>query len=294
MDIAWWQIGGLLMGLVQAVYLLINQHFRISARILMLWRGFGVFALMFPVALYLGHWPNTSSFYLLIIASGLLIGIFDRMTFQATAQYGAGVVSRLLALCLPVGFLLWGVLHPGHFALLAEKPLAFLIPVALIGVVLSVLFMRRSPLGHTALMALIPTYFIGGTIDVLSKTAMLAGQGHGFVIFMVYGSLTALISGLVNVFWRERSMPPVKLGDVFSPTIIRGGVSAVLVVTVYLLLKTSSLVTTPNPAFLAALNLMAPFWILLWNRLKNVQDDSNLWAGLGCVISAFMLILATL
>jgi hypothetical protein len=116
MQLAEWQIGGVLMGGVQAAFLLLNQHFRIPARVLMLWRGFGVFAVLLPAALLVGSWPAAPAFYLLTLASGLLIGIFDRMNFHAVMQYGAGAVSRLMALCLPVSFVLWGLLHSGHFS----------------------------------------------------------------------------------------------------------------------------------------------------------------------------------
>ncbi len=293
MQLAEWQIGGVLMGGVQAAFLLLNQHFRIPARILMLWRGFGVFAVLLPAALLVDSWPGQGLFYLLSAASGLLIGVFDRMSFHAVMQYGAGAVSRLMALCLPVSFVLWGLLHPGHFSGLAEKPLAFLIPLALLGVVVSLLFMRRSPLGRVALVALIPAYFIGGAIDVLNKSAMLAGSGHGFGTYLAYGSLTALVSGLVNLFWAEKDAAPLTLSDVFSPPILRGGSLVVACACVFLLLKTSSLVTAPNPAFLAALALLSPVWVILWNRFKQIPDDSNLLAGLGCVISAFLLVLAT-
>lgn len=293
MQLAEWQIGGVLMGGVQAAFLLINQHFRIPARVLMLWRGFGVFAVLLPAALLVNRWPITPVFYLLTLASGLLIGIFDRMNFHAVMQYGAGAVSRLMALCLPVSFVLWGLLHSGHFASLAAKPQALLIPLALLGVVVSVLFMRRSPLGRIALVALIPAYFIGGTIDVLNKSAMLAGSGHGFGTYLSYGSLTALVSGLVNLFWAEKGAAPLTLAEVFASHILKGGSLMVACACTFLLLKTSSLVTAPNPAFLAALVLLSPVWVILWNRMKNIPDDSNPLAGLGCVLSAFLLVLAT-
>lgn len=282
------------MGGVQAAFLLLNQHFRIPARILMLWRGFGVFVVLLPVALLVNSWPDRGVFYLLSAASGLLIGVFDRMSFHAVMQYGAGAVSRLMALCLPVAFVLWGLLHPGHFSDLAAKPLAYLIPLALLGVVVSLLFMRRSPLGRVALVALIPAYFIGGAIDVLNKSAMLAGSGHGFGAYLAYGSLTALVSGLVNLFWAEKDAHPLTAAEVFGPHVLKGGSLIVTCACIFLLLKTSSLVTAPNPAFLAALALLSPVWVILWNRVRHIPDDSNLLAGLGCVLSAFLLVLATL
>jgi hypothetical protein len=143
-------------------------------------------------------------------------------------------------------------------------------------------------------MALIPAYFIGGTIDVLNKSAMLAGSGHGFGTYLAYGSLTALVSGLVNLVWVEKGAAPLTRAEVFAPHILKGGCLVVGLASLFLLIKTSSLVTAPNPAFLAALALLSPVWVILWNRVRNIPDDSNPLAGLGCVLSAFLLILATL
>lgn len=260
----------------------------------MLWRGLGAAIPMIGAALLLDHWPSSPYFYGLVLVCGTLTGFYDRLIFHASMHYGAGAVSRLVSLSLPVSFLLWGALHSGHFAMLAGKPLALLIPLALIAIVISVLLMRRSPLGHAAFMALLPAYFIGGLIDVLHKTAMLEGTGFGFGTYLAYGGISSLISGLVNLLLPEKEGDPLSFKAVFAPNVVKGGMLVILVVTTLLMIKTSSLSSVPNPAFFAALAILAPFWVILWNRIKGVQDDSNLLAGLGCVIGAFLLILSTM
>lgn len=279
------------MGLVQAAYLLINQHYKIEPRLLMLWRGFGTTAVLLPFALWLGA-PASPLFYALCIATGLCVGVFDRLVFEASAKLGAGVVSRLLALTIPVAFVLWLLLHPGHLAALADKRFIALLPVALLGLMGAALLMRRDPLSRAALLALAPVLVVGGSIDVLNKSAM--HYASGWQAYVAYGCITAFISGLLNLLWPTRGAAPLSRRALLAPHVVRGGLFTIAVVTFYLLLKTSSLADTPNPAFVSALNLTAPVWVLLWNRWQGVRDASNLWAGFACVISALLLVLATL
>ncbi len=286
----WWHIGGLLMGPVQAAYFILNQHLKIDSRLLMLWRGFGTVLVFLPIALLVGNWPTAPMFYLTCITAGLLVGVFDRMVFSATAHYGAGVTSRLLALCLPLAFLLWLLLHPEHLQVLQGKPHIIWLPVALLGTLVSVLMLKRDPLSKTAFMALIPLYFIGAILDVLNKTAMM--YGNGMPSFITYAMIVSGMAGIVNLAWPTKGAQPLKLQHVIS--IWQGGLLIVLIAGGYILLKTSSINSAPNPAFITALNLTGPFWVIIWNKWQQHPDNSNIWAGIGCVASALLLVFATI
>lgn len=287
----WWHIGGLLMGIVQAAYLLLNQHFRIEPRLLMIWRGFGTALLLAPLALYLSP-PAVPLFYVLSILTGLCIGVFDRLLFQASAQYGAGQVSRLLALSIPLAFVFWLALHPAHLQTLLARPYIALAPLAMLGLLGSALALRHDAVSWQVTRALLPVYLLGAMIDVLNKTA--TQQASGLAAFVTYGTITALVSGLLNLLWPNRQAPALHWKQLVAPQVRIGGFLAVLTVSTYLLIKTASLSQAPNPAFISALNLTAPVWVLLWNRLQRVQDSGDLRAGLACVISAVLLILSTL
>ena len=123
------------MGVVQAAYLLVNQHFKTPERILMLWRGFGALALFLPLSLFVGGWPRQTGFYLAALGACLVISVLDRLLFRASARYGAGATSRLIALNIPITFVMWSVIKPGHLETLFSKPHSLLILPALAGIV---------------------------------------------------------------------------------------------------------------------------------------------------------------
>jgi len=290
MQLEWWHIGGLLMGIGQAAYLLINQHFRIESRLLMYWRGFGIAALALPLALLAGPWPHDVWFYFFAAATGILVGFFDRLIFQFSAQYGAGIVSRLLALCLPLAFIFWLALHPAHMNTLASKPHIWLLPVALLGTLASVLLLKRDPVSRTAVIALVPLYLLGASIDVLNKTAMQ--HGNGMPGFILYAVIVSLMAGIVTLLWPRKSAAPVTANALAA--VWQGGALIVIIGGAYVVLKASSISSAPNPAFITALNLTGPFWVMVWNIWRKHPDSTNLWAGFGCVASALLLVFATL
>lgn len=290
MQLEWWHIGGLMLGIGQAAYLLLNQQLKLEPRLLMFWRGFGITALALPVCLYLDNWPQDPVFYAAAIATGLLVGFFDRLLFQFSAQYGAGVVSRLMALSLPLALLFWTLLHPEHIAVLRAKPHIMWLPVALLGTLVSVMLLKRDPVSKAAVIGLMPLYLMGATIDVLNKTAM--SHGNGLPAFCAYTLLVSLWAGIINLFWPTKGTAPLTRTRIFS--IWKGGLLIVLISGTYMVTKASSIASTPNPAFITALNLTAPFWVMLWNIWRKHPDNTNIIAGLGCVISALLLVFATL
>ena len=296
MTLSWWHFGGVLMGMMQAAFFLVNSHFRVEPRLLMIWRGFGMALLMLPFLLFFRHeLPEDPLFYAASISVGIAAGGFDRLIFQSALRFGAGVTSRLASLSVPVTFIFWLILHPESIHLIMAKQYFWLLPLAFGGMILSVLMMGRDPVGRTAFISLIPLYFLSATLDVLNKTAMSHG-GQTVAMYVCYIFLVSLFCGFVTLLWPTRGGAGAKLNraTLFAPTVWRGGASVVAVVTLFMIAKSTSLADAPNPGFVMALGLMAPFWVMAYNRLMSVCEECKIWAGLGCVISALLLVLATI
>lgn len=292
MQFEWWHAGGLLMGLLAAPYFIVNQHFKVEPRLLMIWRGLGSALLLAPVLAWAGEIPQDKIFYLASIGAGCCIAAFDRFMFTAAATYGAGVTSRLTALCVPLAFLFWLGLHPEHLFVLQGKAHIALLPLALAGSIASALVMKRDPLSRNAVIGLLPVYFLGATIDVFNKTAMQ--HASGLSAFATYGIITALLAGGINLCWPTKGGQPISRKQFFSPTVMLGGGMIMCITATYVLIKASSLASAPNPALVGALNLTAPFWVMMWNLWRKHPDNTNIWAGFGCVGSALLLVFATL
>lgn len=278
------------MSFTWAAYLLLNQHYRLSPRLLCLWRGLAPVVVFTPLLLLHGA-PKDPTYYVLVALVGLLIGFFDRHLFAVAAQYGSGALSRLLSLATPLAFILWGIVSPSHFADLADKPYIGLLPIAMIGMVVSIMLMRQNHVSRAALIATLPLVGASAVIDVLLK--MIFTLEKGLPAYMGYGAVSGVAVIAVNLFWRDPHDPrPLKDGLFLRKTIVVG-LAAGLIVVVAQLVKPPAIEGAPNPAFVTAMGLLSPVWVMVWNRISGIDDRSHVWAGVACVFSALLLLIAT-
>lgn len=278
--------------MLQAAFVLVNQQFRLQPRLLMIWRGFGAALLGLPLLVWYGHIPTNPLFYFVVLINGVLVGIGDRQMFHNVLHLGAGSVSRLIILTLPLAFTGWQLLHPESLSLLLAKPHAWLLAPALLGTLASLYLLKRDPVSAAALWVMLPNILVYAVVDILNKTAFL--YGHGFGAYLSYIITVSFIAGLLNLLWPTPGAEPLQLRSLFTPQLRRGGSLIAGVVVIFSLLKTASFANAPNPALPAALILTSPLWVLLWHRLRGIPDATSLWAGLGCLGSALLLVLATL
>lgn len=268
----WW-LGGLAVSFVMAGMVLVNQHFKAPAKDLILWRGFGLSLFLIGPALYYGL-PTDPTFYGIALVGGILASILDRMIFHAAATYGGGVTSRILPASIWVGFSLWLVISTEYRIELWHDPKAsLLILLCLAGSWYGISYMRKDTVNHEAILYMLPGIFILGIIDVLFKMA-LTNQGiQGLFTLPLIMSLSVgcfqLIVGLVQGKRHRAS-------DLFAPQTVKAGLSLCAVMMLFPLTKNIAMLTTPNPAYITAMGLMAPVWVLLWNKICGVVDQVRL------------------
>src|SRR5262249_42087665 len=115
----------------------------------------------------------------------------------------------------------------------------------------------------------------------------------GLPAYMAYGAVSGACVMFVNVMWPDPHDPrPLKEG-LFKSKSVSVGLAAGLIVVAAQLVKPPAMEGTPNPAFVTAMGLLSPVWVMVWNRLSGVDDRSHLWAGFLCVFSALLLLFAT-
>ena len=115
-----WIIDGLIYGFFTAVYTIFNQHYKLNAYLLGMWRGWGI-ALCFAPFLYFLGFPSSAYYWFLLIMQGLMIAVYDSHLFFASARYGAGPTSRVMALTAMVTTLFWWFLTPESFLKLLDN-----------------------------------------------------------------------------------------------------------------------------------------------------------------------------
>ena len=79
-----------------------------------IWRGFGIAAIFFPFT-FLFPLPQNLYYWGLLILQGWLIGFYDSHLFFASARYGAGPTSRVMAVTVLITTIIWWLMTPHEF-----------------------------------------------------------------------------------------------------------------------------------------------------------------------------------
>ena len=140
-----WIIDGLIYGFFTALYTLVNQHYKFNGYLLGIWRGFGISFFFLPFLFFLPV-PDDAYYYFLLIFQGFLIGVYDSHLFFASADYGAGPTSRVMALSALITTIFWWFLTPHLFWGLLQNATVFMsLILVLFGFTVSYWQMVQSP-----------------------------------------------------------------------------------------------------------------------------------------------------
>ena len=288
----WWA-HGLITSLSVAGFLLVNQHYRMRASTLMLWRGFGVALAFLPFALC-ASWPQNPVFYGAVLSGGIVVSFFDKLCVESAGKFGAGVTSRLLPMGVWLTFFMYMVINPESAVALMANPqkTAGILGAMVLGIG-TLFFLRRDAVSKQALLFLAPAMVMVGFIDLFNKIAMDAADAPLSSAF-VYGFIMSLTVGVVTVlrrrFFEEKQ---VNFRQCFAVDVWRGGLLVVICLTVAMVNKNIAMFFTPNPAYVGMLTLSSPLWIALYNKLTGTRDTTNVWAGMLFVLSAVLLMFFT-
>jgi len=287
-----WIVLAGLSGMAFAGYMLVNQHYRLDARALLLWRYFGVAAVM-GLFLPFATLPQPG-FWLLIVPLSMIFSIGDRYLFRSAATFGAGVTSRVLPTSVFISFGGWFLLHPEALDPLLAEPWSLIgVAAALSGLVLGGVFLRRDAVSREAMIALAPMVLVAGTVDLLNKSTMAETSGlvSGVLWYGAVGSGLGGVWQLLAIVLLDRRFD---WSTVAAPRMVQAGWLIVLVTVALMSTRCAAMLLTPNPGYVAGLMLTASLWVMVYNRLRGVPDSSPVLPGLGIVAAAAVLILSVL
>lgn len=285
----WWQCA-LLLSLCAAAIKLVNQHFKQPAMPLMVWRGFGVASLAAPFFFVFGV-PTSPLFWGLSAVNGVLAGFFDQRVFSAAARFGAGGLSRILALSTPVMFFLWWALHPEEAIHLAQFPWRLLAVLFFLSLCTGAAFiLRRDAFDRTVFMYVLPAVICAAVLTIINKTAMSIGDfwvaATGYIVTVSFVAGAVNLMALLRKGWQH----PETQSVLSRPVAIAGGLIVLFNITGMVLLA-SGLNNAPNPAFVGALITLDPLWIYMFNKWRKIPDDTHVAAGFVLLAGAIGLIL---
>lgn len=287
-----WAVFSLVAAVFSAAFYLVNQYSRQPGGAVVLWMRACVVVLMTPWMFHV-DWPRNPAFYAIVAVTAFLGVLGDVRTMNVSAQYGGGVVSRVMPMTVWGSFFLWLLIKPSLIGAYLSHPLNSLgIFAALAGCVYFAARLRRCDLTQAALRAMLPA-LVAYTFSVtLNKVAMDYGAGEASFSGVVYTYM--YVQSLIGVF----IMLPLeyrRAGAALRPdrVLLIAALAAAAVWIGHMVHKNYAMAYTANPSYQAAINLTAPVFISVFYWLRRHREEADVLSGMGVVICAIALALLT-
>ncbi len=189
-----WVINGLIYGFFTALYTLVNQQYKLNGYILGIWRGFGISLCFLPFMFFIPLQTN-AYIWALLIFQGWLIGIYDSHLFFASADFGAGPTSRVMALTALVTSILWWAMTPRLFDQLLADGTAFItIILILFGFTVSYWYMIRSTVTRAVINYMVPAILALAGMSIATKEIAMFNS-NVWVSIVYYLVVATAVSG---------------------------------------------------------------------------------------------------
>ncbi len=288
-----WVISSLMSTFFVACFLICNQYFKKPGNFLVFWFRVVAIVLLFPMLFFI-EWPDNQSFYVFAVLSAFAAGYENLRTFDVAAKYGGGIVSRLMPLVIFCTFPIWFFIDTSLFYEYVDNPLNSIgIILTLAGVVYFSSQTNKSKLNKEAFRMFLPAIFAYAAAAVLNKSAMIHGKTIDAVIcYMFIQSLLILpLFGVYNAFVGRQ--PKFKTIIKSSKGMLPAAVLAAFIWITFVMFKCIAMITIPNPAYLVALNQMAPVMISLFYLAIKYKEEGDVKYGFGVVACAILMAFLT-
>lgn len=260
----WW-IFSLCASFSSAIYSCVNQIFKMDGKLITVYRGLLVSFIMLPFVLMKPPITNPT-FYILCIIQGFVVGYNNNKMFRATKAFGAATTSTIQPLSIGLMFFLWIIITPSEFFFLASHPVKFVaIILCLLAATFSVIQMKKAKTTKVAFKYIVPILLSAPIMDILNKKSMQAGSENLSSAVVYYICITAFICGLSNLvlFFKGRQ----KINSLYKKNNLKKGFIVAIVAIAITAFRNLSMYYTANPAYVSAIILLAPIWIIIGNNL---------------------------
>lgn len=301
-----WAWFSLISTVFSAGFYLVNQYWRLPGAFLVFTMRVMIVALMTPFVQDL-NWPSDPAFYATVALTVAVGTSADVRTFNASAKFGAGMVSRLMPVTVLVAFFLWFAVRPSLlFEYLARPSLALGIVASLACCVYFAMRLNRCEVSRSAMLFMAPALAGYTLTTVLNKYAMDFGQGaadfSGVVIgYMYVQSLIALVLVGPYILWQRRAcvpllapvIPVLPHAQMKLRPLLAASFAAAMVWIGHMVFKNYAMAYAESPSYQAAINLTAPVMIALVYRAVGHREETDVRAGMGIVAAALLLVVVT-
>jgi hypothetical protein len=264
----------------------LNRHWQLPGARLIRWRIFIPPLILLPITLFLTP-PTDPTYWIATFISAGMVSLHDMTMYNVSAKYGAQVAFRLRPLILPAVFIVWLILYPAQFdALLASPVIAACILACHGAATFFLMRLNQCVITKAAMIEMIPVIITGIIFEVTNKTAMDHAAFPNNTIYYVFTvSGAPMIVSLIMAGKNAKNIIKDMSG------IAKQGVLLGSIVVLSMTCKNLAMMSAPNPAYVTAITLTAPFWISLYLKIRGEKEEADWVAGTGLVISIIIMTL---
>lgn len=267
----------------------LSQYWKLPGTQLLRWRCLFPALAALPFVLFIPA-PTDPIFYVATAISCVLIPLHDGRILDIAAKHGGVVMLRLRSLMLPLVFIFWLVIDPAYIGRLIQS--GWVGAGIIASIALSTLFLfrlKRCTISAAAMKEILPVIVMSAVFDITNKVAMTHAvfpQNSIYYIFLVSG--LPLIAMLGYSAFKGQSTQ----GFVAEMASIAGkGASLGVLWVLMMVAKNIAMILSPNPAYVTAVTLTAPFWASAVMRLRGEKEEADWLSGTALVLCIIALAL---
>lgn len=268
---------------------LIQEKFKADGFALALWNKIVVACVLLPFVLTFGM-PEDWRFYAYIMATSVIYAISDVVYFRAVPVIGSGLMTRLIPSSAVINFFLWFIVSPSTLQNYIDpwyKGVGILMVLALF--LYSAIHIKKCQVSWQGVLRIWPVIIsacIGGVLTKMSLGYATDTTQAPFAYILVQ---SALMSFFLFIYYIARK--PVTKQVMLARNTLQTAIIMGLVSCLPIFLKLKAIQLADNPGLVSMIVITDSFWILLVYKLIGKKEEANIWAGIGIVVSAMLLVL---
>lgn len=293
-----WYVTAIAFSLFLAMRSDVNRRYKLDGLRLIFWQSLFVTVLLTPFAFML-EWPAYGTlFYPIAVITSILVMMGMTIKNNLSAQHNGRVANLEMPIKTFVLFFFWMLIDENILKYYTENPAEMAGAVSMLLIASYALNkMRKGDVGWHVFVQIVPLTLIASVGDALTKYALDFAENDPWPFIFVFIYITQLgsfaLAGFIIYFRPKFAKHGEVVPKLIVPNMIKA--SAIIGVLTLLMLITfyHALYASPNPAYVGALGMLTPIWLLVYHKLKGIPDDANPVMGAIMVLSALGLILIT-
>lgn len=257
----------------------LNRHWQLPGTRLIRWRLFMPAVALLPITFFIPP-PIDPVFWAATFISAAIVSMHDSTLYNVSAKYGAQVAFRLRTLILPAVFVAWLIIRPQQVQALIQSPVeAGGITACLVGATFFLMRLNKCHVTRAAFIDMIPVLIAGIVFEITNKTAMDHAVFPNNSLYYVFSLACAPFLFSVLQAGNNRGELVRDMAGIAA----QGSLIGVLTIFSQAF-KNIAMIYTPNPAYVTAITLTAPFWISLYLKARGEVEEADWISGSGLVI----------